>query len=145
MSDDFDLSRFRQAQETTYATALAELRAGHKRSHWIWFVFPQLRGLGRSATAERYGLTGLAEARAYLAHPLLGERLREAIEAMLIHEARGASVVLGELDAMKLRSCLTLFSLADPSEPLVRRAMEVFFGGQLDERTLKLLQVQCGN
>lgn len=145
MTNDFDLSRFTDAQQSSYATALAELRAGHKRTHWIWYVFPQLRGLGRSSTAERYGLTGLAEARAYLAHPVLGERLREAIGAVLEHEAKGASAVLGELDAMKFKSCLTLFSLADPSEPLFRRALEAFFGGQLDEQTLKLLQAQCGS
>lgn len=145
MPNAHDLSRFTGAQESTYTTALAELRSGHKRTHWIWFVFPQLKGLGHSANAERYGLAGLTEARAYLAHPVLGERLREAIAVMLEHETKGASSVLGELDAMKLRSCLTLFSLADPAEQVVRRALEVFFRGQLDERTLLLLQAQCGN
>lgn len=145
MPDALDLSRFTDAQEPTYATALAELRSGYKRTHWIWFVFPQLKGLGYSSNAERYGLSGLAEARAYLAHPVLGERLREAIAVMLEHEAKGASSVLGELDAMKFRSCLTLFSLAAPSEQVIRRALEVFFSGQLDERTLILLQAQCGS
>lgn len=139
-TDPFQLSRFTEAQETSYATALAELRAGRKRTHWIWFVFPQLRGLGSSANAERYGLTGLAEARAYLGHPVLGPRLREATAAMLVHQAGDAGSVLGEVDALKFRSCLTLFSLADPSEQIFRAALDAFFGGECDRRTLALLE-----
>lgn len=140
MTDTFDLSRFVDAQATAYSTALAELRAGHKRTHWIWFVFPQLKGLGRSTTADHYGLSGLEEARAYLAHPLLGERLREATTAMLVHESQSASVVLGELDAMKFRSCMTLFSRVEPSESLFGAALERFFNGEADARTLELLK-----
>ena len=140
MTDTFDLSRFVDAQATAYSTALAELRAGHKRTHWIWFVFPQLKGLGRSTTADHYGLSGLEEARAYLAHPLLGERLREATTAMLVHELQSASVVLGELDAMKFRSCMTLFSRVEPSESLFGAALERFFNGEADARTLELLK-----
>lgn len=139
-TDPFQLSRFTEAQETSYATALAELRAGRKRTHWIWFVFPQLRGLGSSANAERYGLTGLAEARAYLGHPVLGPRLREATAAMLVHQAGDAGSVLGEVDALKFCSCLTLFSLADPSEQIFRAALDAFFGGVCDRRTLALLE-----
>ena len=140
MTDTFDLSRFVDAQATAYSTALAELRAGHKRTHWIWFVFPQLKGLGRSTTADHYGLSGLEEARAYLAHPLLGERLREVTTAMLVHESQSASVVLGELDAMKFRSCMTLFSRVEPSESLFGAALERFFNGEADARTLELLK-----
>ncbi len=139
-TDPFQLSRFTEAQETSYATALAELRAGRKRTHWIWFVFPQLRGLGSSANAERYGLTGLAEARAYLGHPVLGPRLREVTAAMLVHQARDAGSVLGEIDALKFRSCLTLFLLADPSEQIFHTALDAFFGGECDRRTLALLE-----
>lgn len=102
-TDEFRLARFREAQEHCYATALEELRSGRKRSHWIWFVFPQLKGLGRSSNSEEYGLTGLAEARAYLADPLLGQRLRESTIALLAHQDLGASAVLGELDALKFR------------------------------------------
>lgn len=138
-TDAFHLSRFIEAQEASYATALAELRAGRKRTHWIWFVFPQLKGLGSSANADYYGLSGLAEARAYLAHPLLGQRLREATAVMLAHQASGAASVLGELDALKFRSCMTLFARADPAEPVFGVALEGFFAGQADARTLRLL------
>lgn len=138
----FDLARFLAAQAPVYATALDELRSGRKRSHWSWFVFPQLRGLGRSATSETYGLDGLAEARAYLAHPVLGQRLRESVQAMLAHRSRAASAVLGETDALKFRSCITLFSMADPAEPLFATALESFFAGEPDVRTLELLDAR---
>lgn len=139
-TDPFHLARFTEAQETSYASALAELRSGRKKTHWIWFVFPQLRGLGTSFNAERYGLTGLTEAQAYLEHPVLGHRLREATEAMLAHQAKGARAVLGDIDALKLCSCLTLFSLADPSEKIFRVALDGFFNGECDRRTLTLLE-----
>lgn len=141
-ADTFDLARFVSAQAHAYATALEEIRAGRKRSHWIWFVFPQLGGLGTSPTSLRYGLSGLAEARAYLAHPVLGERLREATAAMLAHAPRTADAVLGELDALKFRSCLTLFALADPSEEPFIAALDRFFDGGRDERTLALLEAR---
>jgi uncharacterized protein (DUF1810 family) len=141
-ADEFRLTRFLDAQEHSYATAIEELRSGEKRTHWIWFVFPQLRGLGRSAASEEYGLSGLAEARAYLADPLLGRRLRESTQTMLTHRSLGASAVLGELDALKFRSCLTLFSMADPAEQLFATALESFFAGERDVRTLKLLEAQ---
>jgi uncharacterized protein (DUF1810 family) len=141
-TDVFGLTRFLEAQQRQYAAALKEMREGGKRTHWIWFVFPQLSGLGRSAYAQQYGLTGLAEARAYLAHPVLGLRLREATEAMLAHQAMGAVSVLGPVDAVKFRSCLTLFSLAAPGEPLFSTALECFFAGECDLRTLQLLEAQ---
>lgn len=136
----FDLERFLTAQGRVYATALEELRAGRKRSHWSWCVFPQLRGLGRSATSEMYGMAGLAEARAYLAHPVLGPRLRESVEAMLAHRALPASTILGDTDALKFRSCLTLFLMADPADPLFAAALDAFFAGQRDVRTIELLE-----
>ena len=141
-SDKFDLVRFLDAQESSYATALSELRSGRKRSHWIWYIFPQLRGLGLSANAETFGLAGLAEARAYLVNPVLGPRLIEAMEVILAHSSLDAASILGELDALKFRSCLTLFSLANPAEPIFRKALERFFSGELDARTLELLKAR---
>lgn len=122
--------------------ALRELNAGRKQSHWIWYIFPQLKGLGRSATADRYGLSGIREARAYLAHPILAQRMRDAISAMLAHRSKNAAFILGEIDALKLKSSLTLFSLADPSELIFTEALECFFGSERDARTLDLLNVQ---
>lgn len=138
-ADEFNLSRFLAAQERSYAIALHEIHEGRKRSHWIWYVFPQLKGLGQSATSSLYGLNGLAEARAYLDHPVLGQRLLEATRAMLGHQSRKVEHVLGELDALKFGSCLTLFSLADPSEKIFTDALKSFFGGEKDARTIKLL------
>lgn len=142
MQDSFDLERFHAAQQQQYAAALDEIRGGRKRSHWIWFVFPQLKGLGRSATAARYGLSGLAEARAYLADPVLGGRLRESVSAMLELGVPDAEAVLGPLDALKFRSCLTLFALADPQESLFGEALQHFFASERDGQTLKLLRCQ---
>lgn len=138
-TDTFNLRRFLDAQRDAYPTALAELRRGRKQSHWIWFVLPQLKGLGSSGMAERYGISGLAEARAYLAHPVLGARLTECVEAILQHRGVPADVILGDLDALKFRSCLTLFAQADPSSPLFARALAQCFGGATDPRTLALL------
>ena len=140
--NNFHLARFLEAQENAYVTALAELRAGLKQSHWIWYVFPQLRGLGLSAHSEKYGLESLAEARAYLANPILSQRLREATEAILSHRSLDATSVLGELDALKFQSCLTLFSLAEPSEEIFVVALERFFAGERDARTLELLKAR---
>ena len=107
-----DLSRFHDAQAQTFDTALAELRAGQKRSHWMWFIFPQLRSLGRSTIARYYGLEGLEEARAYLADPVLGERLSQAANAVLMHPDKDAAEIMGGIDALKLRSSVTLFKAA---------------------------------
>lgn len=140
--DKFRLTRFLDAQENAYPTALRELRAGKKRSHWIWYIFPQLKGLGLSSTSEIYGVTGLAEARTYLTNPILRQRLLDATEAMLAHDTFDAATILGELDALKFRSCLTLFALADPDEPIIAKALKRFFGGERDARTLELLRAQ---
>jgi uncharacterized protein (DUF1810 family) len=135
------LERFVEAQDAggTYAQALAELRRGRKTSHWMWFVFPQVAGLGHSSTARHYALAGLEEARDYLAHPVLGPRLRESCEALLGTPARSANEVLGSVDAMKLRSSVTLFGLAAPDEPLFAAVLERFFDGRPDARTEELV------
>ena len=132
-----DLTRFVAAQEGTYAQALAELTAGKKTGHWIWWVFPQLVGLGESATAKRYGLADLEEARGYSVHPVLGPRLKEAVEAVLRHDDPVA--VLGELDATKLRSCLTLFE-AVGGRQFPGPALDRLFGGDRDSATLDRLE-----
>jgi uncharacterized protein (DUF1810 family) len=138
MHDPFDLARFLAAQAPVIDQVRRELAAGRKTGHWMWFVFPQLGGLGQSAMATRYGLAGLAEARAYLAHPVLGGRLRESVA--LVNAAGGAAAaILGPVDAVKFRSCLTLFAAADPAEPLFRDALARFFGGSPDPRTEALL------
>jgi uncharacterized protein (DUF1810 family) len=135
--DPFDLARFVAAQEGILPQALAELRAGRKRSHWMWFVFPQIAGLGSSPMAVRYALASLDEARAYLAHPHLGPRLREATEAALAGAKGSAYDLFGSPDDMKFRSSLTLFALAAPEEALFARALDRFYGGERDERTLE--------
>jgi uncharacterized protein (DUF1810 family) len=134
-----DLERFVTAQAAVYDRALAELRAGRKRSHWMWFVFPQLAGLGRSATAQRYGIRDLEEARAYLAHPLLGPRLRECADALLALATHDPVTVLGEIDAVKLRSSMTLFVRADPGESRFAAVLDHFYGGIPDPATDDLL------
>jgi uncharacterized protein (DUF1810 family) len=137
--DPHDLQRFIDAQHGVFANALAELAAGSKRTHWMWFVFPQLAGLGRSPTALFYGIAGLGEARAYLDHPLLGARLRQALEALLPWAGpRSAGQILGSIDAMKLRSCLTLFDCVSPND-LFAAGLAAFFAGEVDERTLALV------
>jgi uncharacterized protein (DUF1810 family) len=134
---DFDLQRFLDAQDAggTYERALAELRSGTKRSHWMWFVFPQIAGLGSSGMARRYAISGLEEARAYLAHPVLGPRLRESAQALVDLPGSAAGAVLGPVDAMKLRSSMTLFDRADPSDPVFARILEKYFAGRPDEGT----------
>lgn len=133
------LARFVAAQSGVYDLALAELRAGQKRTHWMWFVLPQLRGLGNSMMADRYGLEGLDEARAYLAHPILGARLRESVSAVLVHAGRrSAAEIMGVIDAIKLHSCLTLFEAAGGG-PLFAEALGAFYGGERDRRTLAML------
>ena len=137
-----DLERFVEAQDGggTYAAALSELRAGRKTSHWMWFVFPQVAGLGRSATAQRYAVSGLDEARAYLAHPVLGPRLLESCEALLSLPASAtATGVLGSIDAVKLRSSMTLFARADPDQPVFGQVLDRYLDGRADEATVGLL------
>ena len=133
-----ELQRFVDAQSAVIDTAMAELRVGAKRTHWMWFVFPQLVQLGRSSTAKFYGLASQAEARAYLAHPVLGPRLRTCTEAVLGHHGKTAHEIFGAPDDLKFRSCMTLFSLAAPAEPLFRRALDRFFAGSVDPLTVAL-------
>jgi uncharacterized protein (DUF1810 family) len=135
-----DLERFVQAQGPVIDAVLAELGSGRKRSHWMWFVFPQLQGLGASAMAQRYALASLEEARAYLAHPVLGQRLRQCCELMLRVPDRTAHEVLGSPDDIKFRSCVTLFREAVPQESLFQRCLDRYYGGQADEKTLALLR-----
>ena len=137
--DPYDLQRFVDAQHGTYAQALAELRAGRKHFHWIWYVFPQIAGLGFSAMSVRYAIASLAEARAYLAHDVLGPRLRECVSVLNALPTRDAVDVLGHIDAVKLRSCLTLFMAAAPEEAVFRDALDKFFGGDADAATLARL------
>lgn len=132
------LSRFVEAQRDMYETALAELRAGQKRSHWMWFVLPQIAGLGHSAMAQRYAIADRAEAEAYLAHPVLGRRLVETVEAVLMHPDKTARQIFGSPDDMKFKSCLTLFEAAGGGD-IFERALEVFYGGEKDEETLRRL------
>jgi uncharacterized protein (DUF1810 family) len=135
---DFDLDRFVTAQRGTYDTALTELRGGRKRSHWMWFVFPQVAGLGVGPTAQRYAISGLAEARAYLAHPVLGPRLVEAARALLALPGDDPVAVLGGTDAQKLRSSMTLFVQAS-DEPAFRQVLEKYYDGSEDDATLTRL------
>jgi uncharacterized protein (DUF1810 family) len=142
--DSFDLERFVTAQAPVFATALAELQAGQKRGHWMWFVFPQLRGLGHSAMAQRYGVASLAEAKAYLAHPLLGPRLVACTRAVSAIEGRSLHAIFGSPDDLKFCSSLTLFSLAaDEEDSVFRQALVRYCGGRADERTLALLRAQA--
>lgn len=140
-TEAFDLERFVAAQETVYAAALAELQAGRKQTHWMWFVFPQLRGLGLSQTASFYGLASLDEARAYLAHPVLGRRLEACTRAVLAQEGRTAHAIFGSPDDLKLRSSMTLFDRADGRDGNPYRAvLDRFFAGAADPLTLDLLR-----
>ena len=133
----YDLKRFVTAQSQVYDQALAELRAGRKRSHWMWFVFPQLRGLGVTETAEFYGISGLEEAAAYLAHPVLGPRLRACAEALLALPDADPVAILGHTDALKLRSSMTLFAVAS-ADPLFDDVLTRYYAGERDPRTLDL-------
>jgi uncharacterized protein (DUF1810 family) len=141
MDDPYDLDRFVTAQDDlgTYDRALAELRRGNKTGHWMWFIFPQIAGLGLSAMSQRYAISGLAEARAYLRHPVLGPRLRECATVLADTRGRTAEQILGGIDAVKLRSCATLFLRADPSETLFQRLLDEYFGGVADAATDRLL------
>lgn len=133
-----DLSRFHKAQQRDYADALAEIRAGRKRTHWIWYIFPQIQGLGFSSTSQYYAIQNLDEARAYLADPVLRERLLEISEALLELPSSDPSAVMGYPDDMKLKSSMTLFELADPDCPVFPAVLEKFFGGERDKRSIRL-------
>lgn len=133
------LERFRPMHAQSFETALAEIRRGYKQSHWMWYIFPQLKGLGRSATAQYYGLDGIEEARRFAADPVLGRNLRTITQALLDQPRRNAHAVFGGTDAMKLRSSMTLFELADPDCALYAQVIEEFFGGSRDSMTLDMV------
>ncbi len=137
--DPYDLARFVAAQKPVYAQAAGELASGRKRSHWMWFVFPQLEGLGASAMAQRYAIRSLAEAAAYLAHPLLGARLRECVELVNKVEGRSAHEIFGSPDDLKFHSSMTLFAAAAPQEPLFGEALHEYFADRRDPLTLAKL------
>jgi uncharacterized protein (DUF1810 family) len=139
-ADPWELVRFLREQVGMHDAALRELRNGRKTGHWIWYELPQVAGLGGSEMSRRYAISGLEEARAYLGHPVLRPRLVELCEALLVHRGRAASDILGPVDAMKVRSSMTLFLRADPSEPVFRRVLDAFYGGEPDPRTDALLR-----
>lgn len=139
MPDPFDLDRFVQAQQENYTEALAEMRAGRKRTHWSWYVLPQLRGLGTSPMSVRYGISGLAEAEAYLAHPLLGARLAECVAAIGQHRGLTPELILGPVDARKFHSCITLFARVSEPGSVFHRALAAHFAGEQDPATLARL------
>jgi uncharacterized protein (DUF1810 family) len=139
--DPYNLSRFVRAQAADYEHALAEIRSGRKRTHWMWYVFPQIDGLGFSSTSRQYAIKSAAEAVAYLAHPILGSRLRECVAALLAQEGRSATEVLGSPDDVKLRSCATLFAAVSPPGSVFEQLLAQYFGGGRDGKTLELLGI----
>jgi uncharacterized protein (DUF1810 family) len=142
---EFALERFVAAQNqgSTYAAAVAELRAGYKTAHWMWFVFPQIAGLGHSAMSERYAISSITEARAYLAHPILGSRLIECAQILNEHSGRSAEDIFGGIDAMKLRSSMTLFAHAAPADARFQQLLDIYFSGEPDEATERILNRQA--
>ena len=138
-NDPYDLQRFVQAQSGLYEQVCRELQEGRKRSHWMWFIFPQLKGLGHSAMAERYGISSRAEAEAYLAHPLLGSRLRNCTELVMALEGRSVEQIFGSPDDMKFRSSMTLFASADSESSLFTNALKKYFAGKPDKLTIERL------
>jgi uncharacterized protein (DUF1810 family) len=139
MDDRYNLGRFLDAQNPVYEQVLSELKAGRKRSHWMWFIFPQIRGLGSSSTAKDFAITSLAEAEAYLAHPVLGPRLRECARLLTLVEGRPIEQILGYPDNLKFRSSMTLFAQATSSNQVFMDALRKYFGGELDPLTLSRL------
>ena len=139
MDDPYDLQRFVDAQDPVYERVRAELRAGHKQSHWMWFVFPQIAGLGRTETSERYAISSRAEAEAYLEHPTLGLRLRECTRLVNLVEGSSAVDIFGYTDARKFRSSMTLFAHSTPDNEIFRDALRKYFGGDYDHLTLERL------
>jgi len=140
MNDPFNLQRFVDAQEASYQSALAEIKAGQKRSHWMWYIFPQFEGLGFSPTSRHYAIKSLEEAAAYLDHPNLGPRLRECIEALLSIADRSAHQIFGSPDDLKLKSSMTLYAHISPEGSSFEQVLDMYFEGQRDQRTLDLAQ-----
>lgn len=136
----YDLDRFVLAQEYSYDTALSEIKKGRKTTHWIWYIFPQLKGLGVSYRSEQYGIENAEEARSYLSHPVLGARLREITKALLNLNENDAHKVMGYPDDMKLRSCMTLFAYISENDSIFHRVLEKYFDGKRDEATIKMLE-----
>jgi uncharacterized protein (DUF1810 family) len=138
--DPYDMNRFVRAQEHSFAQALAEIKNGRKRSHWMWYIFPQFEGLGFSPTSRQYSIKSVAEAEGYLRHPVLGPRLIECAEAALSVESRSAHDIFGSPDDMKLRSCATLFASVSPAGSVFHQLLDKYFQGEPDQRTLRLLE-----
>lgn len=136
--DVFDLDRFVSAQEYDYPVALSEIKAGRKYSHWIWYIYPQLKGLGRSYNSDFYGLASVAEAKAYLDHPVLGARLREIVQALLLHRGKNPKEILGDIDASKVRSSMTLFDIVSPND-IFGILLDEFYNGRRCHRTMRSL------
>lgn len=143
-NEGYDLSRFHKAQERDYKTALSEIRSGKKCSHWMWYVFPQIKGLGHSDLADYYGINNLEEAKEYLADPILKGRLTEISSALLTLNSNDAKAVMGVPDNLKLRSCMTLFAIADPDEEVFHKVLDKFYGGEKDKKT-EMLLARLGN
>ena len=133
-----ELDKFVRAQQRDYASALSEIRSGRKRSHWMWYIFPQIQGLGMSSTAQFYGIKDLEQAKDFLAHPYLGQNLIEISSALLALDGNNPTAVMGYPDDLKLRSCMTLFELADPSCDVFGAVLDKFYGGRRDEMTLRI-------
>jgi uncharacterized protein (DUF1810 family) len=139
---DKELIRFLEAQNQMYLTALSEVKKGSKRSHWMWFIFPQVKGLGTSETARYFGLNGICEATEYLKHPVLGKHLIEISQALLALEGKRANEVFGSPDDLKLRSCMTLFAAVEDANPIFSQVLDKYFDGQPDALTLSILEKQ---
>ena len=139
--DICSLNRFLEAQKIMYETALEEIKKGEKESHWIWYIFPQLRGLGYSPKAYTYGIDGLEEAKAYLEHPVLSARLIEITEALLTHRGKDIEDIMGDIDALKLRSSMTLFALICEDNSVFHQVLDCFYQGEMDELTFKLAKI----
>lgn len=136
-----ELDKFVRAQQRDYTSALSEIRSGRKRSHWMWYIFPQIQGLGMSSTAQFYGIKDLEQAKDFLAHPYLGRNLIEISSALLALDGNDPTAVMGYPDDLKLRSCMTLFELADPSAEVFAAVLDKFYGGRRDEMTLRILNL----
>lgn len=140
MTDKYNLDRFIKEQQRDYTTAYAELSQGRKKSHWSWWIIPQIVGLGMTATSHKYAIKSLDEAIAFLAHPYLGKNIREISKVLLGLESNDATAIMGYPDDLKLRSCMTLFAEADPNEEVFQKVLDKFFNGEKDERTLEILK-----
>jgi uncharacterized protein (DUF1810 family) len=145
MDDPFNLQRFVDAQEHVYASVLSELKRGRKYGHWIWFIFPQIKGLGHSPNSEFFGISSSQEARAYLQHPVLGPHLEECTQLVNAVAGRSAEDIFGEIDAMKFRSCMTLFANATPENGIFMRALQKYFDGEFDPLTIRHLHARASD